>query len=514
MKLAVIYNVFDGEELLQKSIEQIRPYAALVIAVSQQRSNYGEYYEDGHRECIRLKELGLIDEVLLYEPNLKIKKKERGLRNEISKRQLGLEIAKTQKATHFLLMDCDEFYDPEGFAKAVQYAGDDSRDGTVVLMKTYFKYPQWQIEGLDDYYVPFVHRLDSDTVCGISGYPHTVDPSRSTSHVQKIDSLPADCIVMHHYSWIRRDINRKTRNSSAKVYLDKHQKRMLTDYTDARLGRKLFHWKNKEIVSAQHYFGVDLGTHLVAVEKIHLCIKFPTRGRPSQFFRVLNQYIELMHQQENYSIIVSCDTDDATMNNEKVINQVKEYPHVQIFFGDNKSKIEAVNANLQGVAFDVLLLASDDMIPQIKGYDTIIREKMFYEFPDTDGVLWFNDGLQGSNLNTLCILGKKYYDRFGYIYHPNYKSLWCDNEFTAVSKQLKKYVYCEDVIIKHEHPAAVAGMVEDELYQHNNKFESADRMIYENRKKKNFGLPRRMAVVRMFSKVKKKLLDKLTSLSK
>ena len=59
------------------------------------------------------------------------------------------------------------------------------------------------------------------------------------------------------------------------------------------------------------------------------------------------------------------------------------------------------------------------MVPLVNGYDTVIKEKMTLHYADTDGVLWFNDGHQEKKLNTLCILGKKYYDRFGYIYHPD-----------------------------------------------------------------------------------------------
>ena len=67
------------------------------------------------------------------------------------------------------------------------------------------------------------------------------------------------------------------------------------------------------------------------------------------------------------------------------------------------------------------------MIPEIKGFDSIIRNEMQKLFPDTDGILWFFDGWR-KDLNTLCILGRKYYDRFGYIYHPDYNSFWSDAE--------------------------------------------------------------------------------------
>jgi hypothetical protein len=77
-------------------------------------------------------------------------------------------------------------------------------------------------------------------------------------------------------------------------------------------------------------------------------------------------------------------------------------------------------------------------------------------YPDTDGVLWFYDGWR-KDLNTLCILGRKYYDRFNYVYHPEYKSFWSDAEFTEVASKLNKQVFIDNIIIRHLHPDIVSS---------------------------------------------------------
>jgi hypothetical protein len=102
-------------------------------------------------------------------------------------------------------------------------------------------------------------------------------------------------------------------------------------------------------------------------------------------------------------------------------------------------------------------------------------------------VLWFNDGYQGDKLNTLCILGKKYYDRFGYIYHPEYKSVWCDNEFMDIANILEKQTYFSYVIIRHEHPDWGFGD-NDEIHSANIRNGSHDSNLYNIRKTNNFGL--------------------------
>jgi hypothetical protein len=155
--------------------------------------------------------------------------------------------------------------------------------------------------------------------------------------------------------------------------------------------------------------------------------------------------------------------------------------------GLSKSKIDAVNRDLNNYNkhWDVVLLASDDMIPTIKGYDDIIRDNMMFNYPDTDGILFFNDGFQGNKLNTLCILGKKYYERFNYIYHPDYKSCWSDNEFMVVGNILKRQSYIDQVIIRHEHPDWGYGNID---YVHNNNVKDwhHDNDIYNKRLINNF----------------------------
>jgi hypothetical protein len=222
---------------------------------------------------------------------------------------------------------------------------------------------------------------------------------------------------------------------------------------------------------------------------LNLLIKFPTRERPEKFMQVLAKYVDMLDDKENYQIIVSCDTDDISMNNENIINKLKSFKNLKYYFSNNKCKIEAVNNNISSDDhFDIVLLASDDMIPVVQGYDVIIKENMRKYFPDMDGVVWFNDGYQGKTLNTLCILGKKYYKRFNYIYHPAYKSLWCDNEFMHVGDMLKKQQYIDRIIIRHEHVESDKSVEEDELYLRNLKYNSTDCLIYAKRKKENFGL--------------------------
>ena len=216
---------------------------------------------------------------------------------------------------------------------------------------------------------------------------------------------------------------------------------------------------------------------------MRLLIKFPTRSRPEKFFEVMDLYYSYAEDIDNVLFVISCDIDDSTMNNHNVISRINNYKNTKVYFSQNRSKIQAVNANMPAEGWDVLLLASDDMIPQKRGYDKIITENMIKYYPDTDGVLWFPDGYR-NDLNTLSIMGKKYYDRFGYIYHPAYFSLWCDNEFQEVAEKLGKQTRIDDTIIKHCHVGWGHGK-RDDLFFRNNTLES-DMRVFQQRKALGF----------------------------
>jgi len=199
-----------------------------------------------------------------------------------------------------------------------------------------------------------------------------------------------------------------------------------------------------------------------------ILIKFPVRERVEKFFKTLEAYYKMCSDEEYIQFMINLDVDDLSMNNAQVLGRLNKYKNLRVCLSDNKNKIEAINANFQEMSkmdFDIILLASDDMIPIVKGYDKIISDEMENNFPDNDGVLWFFDGHK-KDLNTLSILGRRYFERFGYIYHPSYSSLCCDNEFMEVSKVLKKQVFIDKCIIEHKHPD-YTGYIYDGLMKKN-----------------------------------------------
>lgn len=232
MKLAAIYNVFDGVEWLGRSIEQIKDHVDLIIIVYQDVSNYGEKYNN-YEAIIRVLETLTPEKYIFFTfiPNLS----KSPMELETRKRQLGIYAARELECTHFLHIDCDELY--YDFAKLKEEYISRGLDGSVCEMYTYFKSENLRLENVDNYFVPFIHKLTPNTKCGIVySYPFYVDPTRRISDCQTVELLTSG--KMHHYSWVRDDINLKIRNSTARFNIEKSQ--LLQDYLNPEAGEGYF----------------------------------------------------------------------------------------------------------------------------------------------------------------------------------------------------------------------------------------------------------------------------------
>jgi hypothetical protein len=236
VKLAAIYNVWDGDEHLKGSMECLKAHVDLFVIVYQHVSNFGEYYMPNFRQYSTEVETNYIK----YDPKIG-----HGSLNEKAKRNKGIDYARDRGCTHFLTIDCDEYYEDFGACKKLYI--DSGYEGSVCKMYTYFKRPTLRFENPDNYYVPFIHKLDKWIESGQPGYPFYVDPTRRINTDDVIE-LP---IFMHHFSWVRNDIERKIRNSTAKKNIERSQ--LLQDYhSDVKAGS----------------FIVDYGQHLIEVENI------------------------------------------------------------------------------------------------------------------------------------------------------------------------------------------------------------------------------------------------------
>lgn len=208
-----------------------------------------------------------------------------------------------------------------------------------------------------------------------------------------------------------------------------------------------------------------------------IIVQLPTRERPDRFREAFNAM--KANQAGDVAYRFPVDNDDKTAPYYWLNQYGKAVP------GPRVSKIEACNRGLPGnEPWDIVVLASDDMICQVKGWDDIIRQDMQREFPDTDGCLWYPDGHQ-QNLCTLAVMGRKAFDMDAYVYRTEYKSLWADNEWTETWSERGRLWKADQQLFTHVHPGWGTAKM-DRLYTFNNKFDKEDRDTYIRRKAKGF----------------------------
>lgn len=239
MKIAAIYNVWDGLEHLDKSISLIYPYVDHIILVWQSVSNFGEENPDTSLmvQHMVVKYPKVIHEY--YTPTIK----HGGTINERAKRELGINKAIKLEATHYIHVDTDEYY--LEFEKGKQFVLDNDLDTSYCKMVTYFKEPTYRLEPLENYFVPFICKITSGT---IGNMKVLVDPTRGANPVGKSMEVP---ILMHHMSFVRKDIGMKLRNSSASVNWS-WQKRK-EQFENWKLGDK-HPFMNYDIVETENIF--------------------------------------------------------------------------------------------------------------------------------------------------------------------------------------------------------------------------------------------------------------------
>jgi hypothetical protein len=214
----------------------------------------------------------------------------------------------------------------------------------------------------------------------------------------------------------------------------------------------------------------------------HILYNLASRNRPIRLYKVIDTITKLSAD-DNYTILVKVDNDDPNAS-----LYTLDHPRVVWAWGTSESKVHAINRDIPTTPWDILVNVSDDTIFMHREFDTIIRHYCgpddFLLFPEKFMETQIKRGWN-ERIAIMSIIGREYYDRDGYVYHPAYKSLWCDNEATDVARIRGR---CKDVdvpIFYHAHPAAGYPTM-DAQYKLTDSFYYTDKAVYEARKGEGF----------------------------
>lgn len=232
MKLGVCYMVFDGEELLEAAIKSIREQVDFVAVTWQKMSYHGNLNDTDLEPLLnKLQSQGLLDKAIFFEPNLKQTPKE----NELKLRNIGLQASRDAGCTHHISFDVDEFIESQQLKFAKETFSDN--DCSMIRNVYYYKKPTWRMHpNIKNNWVSFIHPVTTEYSM-IPKYPHRIEITRRLTPYDKCRIYTEDECVMHHMTYVRKDMAKKLRNSmTGKLYeIDQ----FVEEFNKYQLGDKL-----------------------------------------------------------------------------------------------------------------------------------------------------------------------------------------------------------------------------------------------------------------------------------
>ena len=190
---------------------------------------------------------------------------------------------------------------------------------------------------------------------------------------------------------------------------------------------------------------------------------------------------------DSYLVLVTCDLDDESMTSE-IIRTAASHRNVLVDRNESESKVHAINRGMDLAGdFDILLCMSDDMHPVAMAWNEILDKRVTETWGESlDWFAHFSDGF--TDLSTMSIMGRTYFERTGTIYDPSYRSESCDAEAMYVAMMLGRYARFDEVLFRHEHPKNGFHGLSDATYLRNARHGTEDAQIYFTRMQTYFGV--------------------------
>jgi len=209
-KLAVNYIIFDDViEHLEASINTIRNNVDYISIVYQHVSYYGNKGRNSNFDLLKkLSVNGLIDKIIYRNCDTNLSPKD----NEIKNRNLGLNDAIENEFNFFISMDGDEYYDEQQFKNAKNQIINEKYESSACEMLTYYKYLNLVLDPTEDFYCPFIYKINKNFSFGNNiQFPVGVDSTR-IYHSNKFKKFNKNELIMHHMSSVRKNFKTKLLN--------------------------------------------------------------------------------------------------------------------------------------------------------------------------------------------------------------------------------------------------------------------------------------------------------------
>lgn len=199
----------------------------------------------------------------------------------------------------------------------------------------------------------------------------------------------------------------------------------------------------------------------------------PSRSRPEKALQASTKWRELAGIECEY--ILSLDGDDHKFD--EYFETIKGHKVVSI----NRSAVDAINNAAKIATGDILVVMSDDFdCPENWAIKIIEQTK-----GKTDWIAKTWDGIQ-KWIITLPIMDRAYYNRFDYIYYPEYLHMFCDTEITCVADITGRKISL-DIPFSHNHYSTGKTVRDEVSIRADATWDQGEKLFLE-RAKRNFDL--------------------------
>ncbi len=208
-----------------------------------------------------------------------------------------------------------------------------------------------------------------------------------------------------------------------------------------------------------------------------ISIIHPSRGRVKQAIKTRDKWLDKSASVSNIEYILSTDIDDTDF-----IQYRDNFLLTRHTINNNHSAIDAINNAAKIATGNLFIVISDDFdCPE--NWDKLLIDALVDK---SDFIIKTDDGCQ-KWIITLPIMDRVYYNRFGYIYYPGYKHMFCDTEMTHVGDLLNRKITLP-IKFQHNHYTQINGQPKDAINIKNDATWQQGEDLYVSRVNENFGL--------------------------
>lgn len=207
----------------------------------------------------------------------------------------------------------------------------------------------------------------------------------------------------------------------------------------------------------------------------------PSRGRAEKSVENVRNWIK--KSTLDTEVIVSIDLVDSCY-----YTAYDDYNHpihrVRIIQNDNKSVVEATNRAAKEAKGDILIYLSDDFDCPSNWGPLVLKE---FEGVEGPLLLKVDDCLQPFHIPvlTIPIMNRVLYERLGYFWHPEYKSMFVDEDLYQVCKKNGWIKNAPHLKFPHNH-VSVGKAQDDETYRRSASNWDQGKALFARRKAQGF----------------------------